>query len=136
MSSLGTPEGRSYARPLFSGGSGFRRNVPMQYLLLSLLAVAALFAQQGKQTFTGIITDDECPMANHSRMHMGATDAECAKACVRAHSGSYVVYDGKDNYTLSDQEKAEDFAAQKVTVVGALDAKTKTIQVDSITAVR
>jgi hypothetical protein len=45
-----------------------------------------------------------------------------------------VLYDGKDVYTLSDQEAPEKFAAQKVTVVGALDASTKTIKVESITA--
>jgi hypothetical protein len=106
----------------------------MKRLIVCLLAVAVLSLSQGKQTFTGIITDDECNMANHSRMHMGATDAECAKACTRAHGVSYVLYDGKNVYTLSDELKAEDFAAQKVTVVGVLDAKTKIIQVMSITA--
>jgi hypothetical protein len=30
----------------------------MRHLILSLLAVAALSAAQGKQTFTGTITDD------------------------------------------------------------------------------
>ena len=108
----------------------------MKYLIVCLLAVAALSAQQGKQTFTGTITDDECSRADHSRMRMGATDAECAKACIRAHGASYVLYDGKDIYTLSDQRTPERFAGQKVTVVGALDAKTKTIQVESITAAR
>jgi Protein of unknown function (DUF5818) len=67
---------------------------------------------------------------------MGPTDAECAKACIRAHGASYVLYDGKDAYTLSDQEAPEKFAGQRVTVVGTLDAKTRTIQVDSIAAAR
>ena len=108
----------------------------MKHLFVCLLAVAALSAPQGKQTFTGTITDDECGRADHSRMRMGPTDAECARACIRAHSASYVLYDGKDIYTLSDQQAPERFAGQKVTVVGALDAKTKTIQVESITAAR
>jgi hypothetical protein len=46
------------------------------------------------------------------------------------------LYDGKEVYTLSDQQTPEKFAAQKVTVIGTLDAKTKTIQVDSITAAK
>ena len=108
----------------------------MKHLFVCLLAVAALSAQQGKQTFTGTITDDECPRADHTRMRMGPTDAACVRACIRDHSGSYVLYDGKDIYTLSDQRTPERFAGQKVTVVGALDAKTKTIQVESITAAR
>ncbi len=108
----------------------------MKHLIVCLLAVAVWSAPKGKQTLTGTITDDECDRADHSRMRMGATDAECAKACIRAHGASYVLYDGKEAYTLSDQEAPEKFAGQKVTVVGALDAKTKTIQVESITAAR
>ena len=65
-------------------------------------------------------------------MRMGPTDAECVRACVVAHGASYVLLDGKNVYTLSDQKTPEKFAAQKVTVVGTLDAKTKTIQVQSI----
>ena len=43
---------------------------------------------------------------------------------------------GKDVYKLSDQKMPEKFAAQKVTVKGALDNTTKTIHVDSITAAK
>ena len=104
--------------------------------VFSLLAVAALSAAQGKQTFTGIITDNMCAKADHSQMRMGPTDAECTIACIDIHGATYVLYDGKDVYTLSDQRTPEKFAAQKVRVIGTLDAKTKTIQVDSITAAR
>ena len=68
----------------------------MKHLLWSLLAVATLSAAQGKQTFTGAITDDECRRADHTRMRMGPTDAECVLACISAHGGMYVLYDGKD----------------------------------------
>jgi hypothetical protein len=108
----------------------------MKRLIVCLLAVAVLSAPQGKQTFTGTITDDECSRADHSRMRMGPTDAACVRACISAHSASYVLYDGKDAYTLSDQQAPEKFAGQRVTVVGTLDAKTRTIQVDSIAAAR
>jgi hypothetical protein len=53
---------------------------------------------------------------------------------VAAHGASYVLYDGKNAYVLSDQKAPEAFAARRVRVVGTLDASTKTIQVDSITA--
>jgi hypothetical protein len=101
---------------------------------LFLVALAAAPAQQA-QKFAGVITDDMCAKADHSRMRMGPNDAECTKACVALHSAAYVLYDGKSAYVLSDQKLPEKFAGQKVTVVGALDAKTKTIKVDSITAV-
>jgi hypothetical protein len=108
----------------------------MKPLVLSLLAIAALAAAQGKQKFTGIITDSMCDTADHSRMRMGSTDAECTVACINAHGALYVLYDGKQVYTLSDQQTPEKFAGQKVTVMGTLDAKTKKIQVDSIAAAK
>ena len=106
----------------------------MKHLILNLLAAASLLAAPAKQTFTGIITDNMCGKGGHASMRMGPTDAECAIACVGIHGATYVLYDGKDVYTLSDQRTPEKFAAQKVKVVGTLDDKTKTIQVDSITA--
>jgi hypothetical protein len=112
----------------------------MKGLILSLLAMAALAAapgrQPGRQMFTGTITDGMCANADHLQMRMGPTDAECTVACVGAHGATYVLYDGKEAYTLSDQGTPERFAAQKVTVTGTLDARTKTIQVDSITAAK
>jgi len=108
----------------------------MKALIVILLAAASLSAVQGKQTFTGTITDNMCARANHSQMQMGPTDAECVTACVSAHGATYVLYDGTNVYELSDQKTPEKFAAKKVTVTGMLDAKTKTIKVDSITAAK
>jgi len=105
-------------------------------LLWSLLAIAALTAAPGKQTFTGTITDAMCANGDHSQMRMGPTDADCVMACVEAHGATYMLYDGKAAYTLSDQKTPEKFAGKKVTVTGSLDAKTNTIQVDSITAAK
>ena len=108
----------------------------MKYLILCLLSVAALSEAPPKQTFTGIITDSECSKADHSRMQMGPTNADCVIACIGIHGAAYVLYDGKNVYELSDQKKPEKFAAQKVRVVGTLDDKTRTIQVDSIIAAK
>ena len=108
----------------------------MKYLIANLLAVAVLASVPGQQTFTGIITDDNCPTANHSRMQMGPTDAECAMACIDAHGAMYGLYDGKNFYTLSDQKTPQKFAGRKVNVTGTLDTKTRTIQVMSIAAAK
>jgi hypothetical protein len=108
----------------------------MRSLIGCLLAVAALSAAQGKQTFVGIITDDMCDRADHSHMRMGPTDAECAAACASEHDAAYVLFDGKTVYKLSDQRASQEFAGKKVTVSGTLDTKTKTIRVDSIRAAR
>jgi len=113
-----------------------RRGRVMKSLILGLLITATLASAQSKQTFTGTITDSMCPTGDHSRMRMGSNDAECTLACISAHGAEYILYDGKEAYTLSDQQKPEDFAGKKVTVTGMLDAKTKTIRVDSITAAR
>jgi hypothetical protein len=108
----------------------------MSFFLALVLAVAALAAGQGKQTFTGVITDSECGTPDHSHMRMGPTDAECVTACISEHGASYILYDGKTGYALSDQKTPEKFAAKKVTITGTLDARRKTIQVDSIAAAK
>ncbi|MBI4888557.1 MAG: hypothetical protein HY824_15785 [Acidobacteria bacterium] len=108
----------------------------MKPLLAGVLALASLSPAQGTRTFAGTITDDMCPKADHAGMRMGPTDAECVTACVAVHGAAYVLYDGATLYQLSDQQAPEAFAGQKVRVAGTLDAKTKTIHVESISAAR
>ena len=93
----------------------------MKLLLISVLVVSALAAPPVNRTFTGIITDSMCEDGDHSHMRMGPTDAECTHACVSVHGASYVLYDGKDLFTLSDQRTPEKFAGKKVTVTGTLE---------------
>ena len=100
-----------------------------------LLVIVSLSAAAGAETFTGIITDEMCPNGDHSHMRMGDTDAECARACANEHEAAYALYDGKNSYTLRGPS-LEKFAGQKARVVGTLDPKTRTIQVDSITAAK
>jgi hypothetical protein len=105
----------------------------MKYLIFNLLVVAALAAAPAKQTFTGTVTDDNCPKADHSQMRMGPTDPECAMACIDVHGAMYGLYDGEKFYTLTDQKMAAKLTGHKVKVMGTLHPKTQTIQVDSIT---
>jgi hypothetical protein len=105
--------------------------------VLGLLILTAVFSAQNRTTtFTGTITDDMCATGDHSRMRMGATDGECAIACVAAHGAQYVLYDGKTTYGLSDQKAPEKLAGKKVVVTGTLDAKTMKITVRSIAAAK
>ena len=108
----------------------------MKPLILSLLLLVGLPSAQSSRTFTGAITDSMCVLADHSRMRMGSTDAECTIACVDAHAAQFVLYDGNDVYSLSDQQAPEKFAGKKVTVTGTLKAGTRTIQVESIAAAK
>ena len=103
--------------------------------IVVILALAGL-SGQGIRTFTGVITDSMCSTADHAQMRMGPTDAECVTACISEHDATYVLYDGKKGYELSDQKTPEKFAAKKVTITGTLDAKGKTIQVASISAAK
>ena len=120
------------------------RTTPL-LLIVSVLGLASLVAPstyaplvaQSQQTFVGTITDDMCATKDgHATMRMGPTDAECTKACVAAHGAEYVLADGTNVYTLSDQKTPEKFAGQRVRVAGTLDVKTKKIQVQSISAAK
>jgi hypothetical protein len=110
--------------------------IPLMRAVVFAAALASFSAAPAKTTTTGVITDDMCAASGHAAMRMGPTDAECTKACVVAHGASYVLLDGKQIYTLSDQKLPEKFAGQKVKVVGTLDAKTKKITVESMTAAK
>jgi hypothetical protein len=105
----------------------------MKSLLSGILALTALSAAPRSQTFIGTITDSMCGNAGHSSMRMGPTDAECTNACIDAHGATYVLYDGKHVYMLSDQQLPGTLAGRRVKIVGTLDARTKTIKVDSMT---
>ncbi len=102
-------------------------------MLAAFLVIAVLSAAPAAQTFSGVVTDSMCANGDHSGMRMGPNDADCTKACVSVHGATYVLFDGKTAYTLSDQRTPETFAGKSVKVTGTLDAKTKTIQVQSIT---
>ena len=101
-----------------------------------ILFLAGLFAvmlyAQDRQRFTGVITDSMCADGDHSRMQMGPTDAECTRACIEEHDATYVLWDGKQVYELSDQKMPEKYAGKRVVVSGTLDPAKKTIQVEAI----
>ncbi len=100
-------------------------------IAIAIAATALLFAA-GPQKYTGIVTDNMCK-ADHKSMNMGP-DAKCARECVKSMGGKYVLWDGTTAWELSDQKRAEKFAARKVTVTGTVDDRAKTLKVDSIAA--
>jgi hypothetical protein len=99
---------------------------------------AAAPASNG-HTFSGEIMDSMCAgMGGHEQMLQGGKvkDAkECTLECVKM-GATYVLYNPatKTSYQLDDQKKPEQFAGEKVTVNGSLDAATNTIHVENITA--
>ena len=60
------------------------------------------------------------------RRTLGTDAASCSKACVR-RGGEWVLRSGENVYHLLYQAGVEQFAGQKVKVVGTLDSSINTI---------
>jgi len=89
----------------------------------------------GEKTVVGYISDSMCGLKH---MDMG-DDKACTLKCV--DGGSKFVLADRDHkvvYALdaAAQEKAREFAGQKVQVTGQVDAKAKTIKMTKIEAVK
>ena len=89
-------------------------------------------AQQSKTlTLTGVVSDSACG-ATHNMKNM--TAAECTGMCVKAGQ-KYALVVGKDIYTLQGHEaELAKVAGANVTVTGAVNGKTVTVE--SVTAAK
>ncbi len=98
------------------------------------LASSILFAAANQtRTFIGIITDSMCGK-DHKAMKITPED-RCVRECVK-YGSKYALYDGKNVYVLSDQQRPSSFAAKKVKITGVLDVTTKILKVESIQALK
>ncbi len=85
----------------------------------------------GSRTIQGLITDTLCAGAHQP----GGTAAQCIRACVGRGGGvRYALYDGRSVYVLSDQHTAQHYAAQRVSVKGALEGDSHRFRVESVKA--
>ncbi len=104
---------------------------------LALLLIPAAASYAADTSFSGEIMDSACAKAgSHAAMMKKAgvkTAKECTEACVKMGS-KYVLFNkaNKKVYELDDQTKPQQFAGDKVTVKGTLDAATNTIHVTDI----
>lgn len=108
-------------------------------LATALLAVAG---DEKPQTFRGQIADTQCALNIHSltRSHAemlkskatGGTEGSCATYCVRYLGGDFVLSSKGEVYRLDNQEKAREFAGQKVKITGSLEPKSRTIHLIEI----
>ena len=117
----------------------------LSMLFASVLLVVAVVSIASAQptdkgedkTIVGYVSDSMCGL-DHSAMKMG-DDKACTIKCVDG-GAKFVLADRahKIVYALDDtaQEKAREFAGQKVSVTGQVDAKAKTIQVTKIEAAK
>ncbi len=113
------------------------KRIIIGWISLILVAVALGFAQRtSEKTFYGEVADSQCSMNVHSltrshqemlkRKSMGGTPASCTMYCIRYMGGEFVLAMKKEVYYL-DSASAQDFAGEKVKVLGTLDPKTRTI---------
>ena len=110
-----------------------------------LFAVSLSVAAPKARNFTGEIMDSQCAATgSHASMlkmsGMGDKDPNdpmakkmCTQKCVQM-GGKYVLYDAakKAVHQLDDQDKAKEFAGQKVKITGTYDEASKTIHITTI----
>ena len=87
--------------------------------------------------YTGEITDTICAGGGSHASMMSKEGTKNAKDCVLqcVKDGSKFVLaiaSPRAVYNLDDQEKAQDYAGEKVTIVGTYDGPSKTIHIVSI----
>lgn len=63
------------------------------------------------------------------------TEADCARFCVNARGGRFVLQAKERVHKLDTQVLGEKWAGQKVKFVGTLDLKTNTIAVETLEAI-
>jgi len=112
---------------------------------LASIAVCSSYVRGAdEKVFKGEIADSQCALNVHSlsqsHKEMMAmkpeikSDADCARFCVKERGGRFMLQTKDKVYKLDAQVLAEQWAGQKVKLVGTLDPKTNTITVESIEA--
>jgi Protein of unknown function (DUF5818) len=119
-----------------TGGELHMRKVIV--LAAPLMLVLCTVGLASAKDFSGEIMDSACAkMGSHDGMmkaHAAIKDAKgCTLGCVK-NGSKFVLYDAssKTVYQLDDQKKPMQFAGEKVTVSGDLDASSNTIHVTDI----
>jgi hypothetical protein len=107
----------------------------LKLLSLFIVLISSLFAATDPAIVVmGEISDSQCVFSVHSSdgthaamiktATLGRSSEECARTCVRM-GGKYVLVDPVRNkiYSLANPERAADFAAKQVRVVGVSDSR-------------
>lgn len=108
------------------------KNVLLTLGTIGMFAGLGTFATAANKTMTGEISDSMCG-ASHAQMinsHKDAkmTDADCAKACVKAGAKYVFVSSGKV-YNISNQDLASlnQYAGEKVKLTGDVSGENVTV---------
>ena len=100
--------------------------------VMVMLGGSSLVAQTSAlQKLTGVVSDAMC---GQTHMMKGKSDAECARACVKAGQ-KYALVVGKTVYILDGHEADLDkYAGQKVVLTGAVNGQS--VKVQSVVAAK
>jgi hypothetical protein len=115
------------------------RKLVLAVVALMMLGTVSFARPKTSRTYTGEIMDATCAkVGNHDagyKLTNTSTPKDCTLACVKA-GAKFVLHNAtsKVTYELDNQDKARDFAGQKVKVIGTYDAADKTIHVEKIEA--
>jgi len=115
------------------------KKVLLTAVTLMICGTISFSRPKTSRTYTGAIMDATCAkMGNHDagyKLTNTDTAKDCTVACVKG-GAKFVLYNAarKATYELDDQDKARDFAGQKVKVIGTYHAADKTIHVEKIEA--
>lgn len=111
-------------------------------LASAFLQVRSMSSQQQNNTplsYTGEIMDSKCSSRGSHTQAMAKEGVKTAKDCTllcMKDGSKLVLYsaEGKISFNLDDQDKPQEYAGEKVTIIGTYDGKTKTIHIQSIMA--
>jgi hypothetical protein len=87
------------------------------------------FSVQGREIFTGVITDSLCMEGHHNDVIK--SEKNCVLTCVKFEGAQFVLYnaENKHDYNLDDQQQPKAFAGQEVIVIGSYDKASNSIRV-------
>lgn len=116
----------------------FQSTLTLGAIAIFSLVIASTVRSQTQTSYSGIVTASQIVSTGGSSS-LGLwmkklnchDEADCARILVRA-GGKYVLVTNKGTFQLSDQVKAAQFVAQRVTVTGSVDSGKKTIEVAEV----
>ena len=97
--------------------------------LASEFVVGRTFDDYQQNAMPRAAVERQCEIIGEALTKLAKADEPVA---ARIHDSAFVLDAGTAVYLLSDQETAGRLAARKVIVVGTVDPKTRTIQVESM----
>ena len=116
------------------------KNLPILRALILLFVVALLpivasraVRAGGGATIKGWVSDESCARGRASSGLFTGTNPECAKKCIASGAKMVlIVPDQRTLLTVANPEAAKADIGDYVEITGSIEAKTKTVHIDSL----